>query len=81
MRVIKLSRWKVGGSCAGESGTLRLSSGAELCTQLWAEQARLAGGKFANWDIAVLQASCTGAEKKGFTELNKWAQAHAQVTG
>ena len=36
-------RGKVGGSCAGESGTLRLSSGAELCTQLWAEQARLAG--------------------------------------
>ena len=23
-------------------------------------------GKFVNWDIAVLQASCTGAEKKGF---------------
>ena len=35
----------------------------------WAGQ--VGGGKFANWDIAVLQASCTGAEKKGFTELNK----------
>ena len=29
----------------------------------WAGQ--VGGGKFANWDIAVLQASCTGAGKKG----------------
>ena len=50
--------WKVGGSCAVKVGHGVMG---------WAGQ--VGGGNSANWDIAVLQASCTGAEKKGFTEL------------
>ena len=37
----------------------------------WAGQ--IVRGQFANWDNAVLQAGCTGAEREGFIEWSrKW---------
>ena len=66
-----LSMWKVVAGHVRWKWDMGLSSGAGLCTQLWAGQARLAGESLQTGTLRYFRQVVPVRGKKGFTELNK----------